>query len=92
MRLRSICFAMSAMARAKMSEPPPGPVCTTTSMGFAGLNDCAASGAAAAAAAEDPLRDDLRADIDGLARAQRRAAADSDAEAKLEALKRRMGK
>lgn len=47
---------------------------------------------AAAAAAEDPLRDDLRADIDGLARAQRRAAADSDAEAKLEALKRRMGK
>ena len=48
--------------------------------------------ASAAAAAEDPLRDDLRADIDGLARAQRRAAADSDAEAKLEALKRRMGK
>jgi hypothetical protein len=51
-----------------------------------------ASAASAAAAAEDPLRDDLRADIDGLARAQRRAAADSDADAKLEALKRRMGK
>ncbi len=51
-----------------------------------------ASAAAAAAAAEDPLRDDLRADIDGLARAQRRANADSEAEARLEALKRRMGK
>ena len=42
--------------------------------------------------AEDPLRDDHRADIEGLARAQRRAAADSDAEARLEELKRRMGK
>lgn len=48
--------------------------------------------AAASVDAEDVLRDDLRSDIDGLARAQRRAAADTDAEARLEALKRRMGK
>lgn len=43
-------------------------------------------------AAEDPLQDGLQDEIDGLGRAQRRAAADSDAEARLEALKRRMGK
>ena len=43
-------------------------------------------------ASDDPLQEDLRAEIDGLAGARRRAAADSDAESRLEALKRRMGK
>jgi len=60
--------------------------------GAGSLGTPGVASAASAAAAEDPLRDDLRADLDGLARAQRRASADSDAEARLEALKRRMGK
>ena len=52
-------------------------------------------GADAAAAAVDEALDDnagLRGEIDGLARARRRADAESTAEEKLAALKRRMGK
>jgi hypothetical protein len=52
------------------------------------------SDAAAAAAVDEMLNEDagLRSEIDGMARARRRADADSEAAEKLAALKRRMGK
>lgn len=51
-------------------------------------------GDATGAGAEDPVSDSagLRDEIDGLARARRRAEAESSADEKLAALKRRMGK
>lgn len=50
--------------------------------------------AAGAAGADDPLEENagLRDELDGLARARRRAEAESSADEKLAALKRRMGK
>ena len=57
---RSFSFSIiSAMARAKISEPPPGPVCTTPSIGFVGLNDCAGSGAANANARKIALSEHM---------------------------------
>ena len=59
-----------------------------------GVSAGTAEPSAAGAAPADPLADNagLRDEIDGLARARRRADADSSAEEKLAALKRRMGK
>ena len=67
----------------------PGVSAGSTASGAAG------GGADAATAAVDEALDDnagLRDEIDGLARARRRADAESTAEEKLAALKRRMGK
>jgi hypothetical protein len=63
------------------------------SAGTAGASD-AATAAAAAAEVEDVLDDQagLNAEIDGLERARRRSEAESAADEKLAALKRRMGK
>jgi hypothetical protein len=61
----------------------------------AGVGSGMASGSAAAATGEGGLPDDrreLELELDTIGRAQRRAAAEADAEARLAELKRRMGK
>lgn len=63
--------------------------------GVPGVAPGATDPSAAARAEVDDITDeaaDLRNEIDGLARAQRRAAAEADADERLAALKRRMGK
>lgn len=71
--------AMSGELRAAMTGVEP-PARAAGTMGEPG------------AQADEPDLDGLREELDGLGRAQRRAAREAEAAAKLEALKRRMGK